>query len=67
MPVMAPLPKTRVTEAIPFLRTGLEYLGPMYMKISDGQRKVWVCLFTCMVTHAIHLELFQDMSAEEFL
>lgn len=67
MPVMAPLPKTRVSEAIPFSRTGLDYLGPMYIKTSDGQRKVWVCLFTCMVTRAIHLELLQDMSAEEFL
>ena len=67
MPVIAPLPKTRVSEAIQFSRTGLDYLGPMYIKTSDGQRKVWVCLFTCMVTRAIHLELLQDMSAEEFL
>lgn len=28
---------------------------------------MWVCLFTCLVTRAIHLELLQDMSAEEFL
>ena len=67
MPVMVPLPKSRVTSAVPFSRTGLDYLGPMYIKIVDGQRKVWVCLFTCMVTRAIHLELLQDMSAEEFL
>ena len=67
MPVMAPLPKSCVTSAVPFSRTGLDYLGPMYSKTSDGQRKVWVCLFTCMVTRAIHLELMQDMSAEEFL
>ena len=67
MPVMAPLPKSRVTSAVPFSRTGLDYLGPMYIKTVDGQRKVWVCLFTCMVTRAIHLELLQDMSAEEFL
>ena len=67
MPVMAPLPKTRVTSAVPFSRTGLDYLGPLYIKTKEGQRKVWVCLFTCMVTRAIHLELLQDMSAEEFL
>ena len=32
MPVMAPLHKTRVTK---FSRTGLDYLGPMYIKTSD--------------------------------
>ena len=40
MPVKAVLPKTRVSEAIPFSRTGLDHLGPMYIKTSDGQRKV---------------------------
>ena len=67
MPTMAPLPGTRVTEAIAFTRTGLDYLGPMIIKTPEGQMKLWVCLFTCMVTRAIHLELLQDMSAEEFL
>ena len=67
MPLMATLPKTRVTEAVPFLRTGLDYLGPMYIRKSDGERKVWVCLFICLVTRAIHLEILQDMSADEFL
>ena len=64
---MAPLPKTRVTSVVPFSRTDLDYLVPLYIKAIKGQRKVWVCLFTCMVTRAIHLELLQDMSAEEFL
>ena len=59
--------KIPVTKAVPFLRAGLDYLGPLYIKAIDGQRKVWVCLLTCMVTRAIHLELLQDMSAEEFL
>ena len=67
MPTMAPLPETRVTEAIALTRTGLDHLGPMIIKTSEGQMKVWVCVFTCMVTRAIHLELLQNMSAEEFL
>ena len=28
---------------------------------------VWVCLFTCLVTRAIHVELMKDMTTEEFL
>ena len=28
---------------------------------------MWVCLFTCLATRAVHLELLQDMFTEEFL
>ena len=52
---MAPLPGTYVIEAISLTRTGQDYLGLMIIKTSDGQMKVWVCLFTCMVTRTIHL------------
>ena len=44
MPSMAPLPKQRITEAVPFSRTGLDYLGPMYIKTINGEKKVWVCI-----------------------
>ena len=27
----------------------------------------WVCLFTCVVLRAMHLEIVEDLSAEEFL
>ena len=67
MPVFAPLPMTRVTEATLFSRTGLDYLGPMFVRTGKDQQKVWICLFTCLVTRAVHLELLRDMSTEEFL
>ena len=63
----SPLPSSRATEATPFTRIGLDYLGPLYIKTNDNTKKVWVCLFTCLVTHALHLELVQDMTAAEFL
>lgn len=40
MPSFAPLPKTRVTESTPFSRTGLDYLGPMFVKAEKVQQKV---------------------------
>ncbi|MCG7892044.1 MAG: hypothetical protein N0C80_17530, partial [Candidatus Thiodiazotropha endolucinida] len=67
MPPMPSLPPSRVTEATPFSKTGLDYMGPLYIKIADGSKKVWICLFTCLVTRAIHLELVQDMTSDEFL
>ena len=66
MPPMAPIPRARVTQSTPFTNTGLDYLGPLYIKEGDV-KKVWICIFTCMVTRAIHLELVSDMSTNAFL
>ena len=30
-------------------------------------KKVWICLFTCCVTRAVHLEIVPDLSADSFL
>ena len=36
--------------------------------IADGNSfKVWICLFTCCITRAVHLELVLDMSALTFI
>lgn len=76
MPEVPPLPRERVARSLPFEFTGLDYFGPLYIKqfvrVSDEvtetvSKKVWVCLFTCLAIRAIHLELVEDMSAEEFI
>ena len=67
MPPMPPLPRKRVTKAIPFSYTGVDYFGPLFTKSKPGSQKMWVCLFTCLVTRAVHLELLEDMSTERFL
>ena len=67
LPSMSPLPGKRIREATPFSRTGLDYLGPLLIRTNNGTQKVWVCLFTCLVIRAVHLELVLDMTTEEFL
>jgi len=67
IPPMAPLPSSRVTPGRAFARTGIDYFGPVYVKHHPEAKKTWVCLFTCMLTRAIHLELVHDMTAAEFL
>jgi len=64
---MPPLPKERVSKSRPFQNIGLDYSGPLTIKILDRHKKIWICLFTCFVTRAIHLEIVSDLSTVTFL
>ena len=47
LPQMPALPRERVARADPFCHTGLDYLGPLYVRDSNNdasQLKVWICL-----------------------
>jgi len=59
------MPKSRVSES-PFSHTGLDYLVPLYIKVNGESKKVWISLFTCMVTRAFHLEIVDDMTTVSF-
>ena len=60
-----PLPEFRVTQSPPFAFTGLDYAGPLYLRGTED--KVWICLFTCCATRALHLDLVVDMTTEAFI
>ena len=61
------LPAFRVQQSRPFLSIGLDYAGPLYVKGSGEEEKVWICLYTCCTTRAVHLDLVQGLSAEAFI
>ena len=66
-PATAALPEFRVTRAPPFSRVAIDFAGPLYAKNRVGDmEKVYIALFSCCVTRAIHLELVDEMSAEAF-
>ena len=69
MSSMSPWPSNKVIRTLSFQYTGLDYFGPLYIKCGNhaDRKKVWVCLFTCVVVRAIHLEIVTDLSAEDFL
>ena len=69
VPPPPPLPPFRVREAPPFASTGVDFVGPFYIKLtkSKATEKAWICLFTCCAVRAIHLELVLDMSTQSFL
>ena len=66
-PDPAPLPKSRVHELVPFKVTGVDFTGAQYADIKESKEKVYICLFTCAVSRAIHLEIVADPTEETFL
>ena len=66
--VMAPLPNFRTeVDFYPFIHTGLDYFGPIYVKVNRTRVKRYGCLFTCMQTRAVHIEIVHNMTTDSFL
>ncbi|KAG1664783.1 Zinc finger protein 271 [Nymphon striatum] len=62
----APLPKARVTKSPVFTVTGIDFAGPIFC--SDlPNKKYYICLFVCAVVRAIHLELVDSLTSEDFI
>ena len=69
-PIVPDLPAERVSKAPPFSTTGIDFAGPLYVRSVDSKEcncKVYICLFTCASTRAVHLELTRELSATAFL
>ena len=60
------LPSFWVNETRPFSYTGVDFAGPLYVK-DTSLRKVWICLYTCCVMWASHLDIVPDMTAQAFI
>ncbi|XP_073947156.1 uncharacterized protein [Choristoneura fumiferana] len=67
LPSAPDLPNERVSYSAPFTYCGLDYFGPLYVSTPNGKQKRWVALFTCLAVRAIHLEIVNDLTAEECL
>ena len=66
-PDSPPLPRLRTQDVYPFTFTGVDFTGTLYVQQGKQEVKVYLCLFTCATTRAIHLEIVQDLSAQTFL
>ena len=66
-PRPSPLVKSRVSLSSPFTITGVDFTGALYVRAYQGESKVYLCLFTCAVSRAIHLEIVTDLTVECFL
>ena len=68
---MGNIPEERVLYARPFLTVRVDYCGPIYIKEKSFRNRnkliVYVAIFVCMCTKAVHLELVSDLTTEAFI
>ncbi|GFU95903.1 integrase catalytic domain-containing protein [Trichonephila clavipes] len=69
--LMGNLPSERVTPSEPFLNSGMDFCGPFQIKFKNQRKgifsKVYVAIFVCLATKAIHLEAVTDLTTEAFI
>ena len=67
-PPMADLPLEQLDEhVVPFTHTGVDYFGPFKFEFLRRAFKRWCCLFTCLTTRAVHIEVAQSLDTESCL
>jgi len=68
---MADLPDSRVQQRRPFDRVGVDYAGPLQMRETKLRKsrvfKIYIAVFICFITKAVHLEVVTDLSTDAFL
>lgn len=65
IPRMAPLPVARLAAFTrPFTYVGLDFFGPLQVKVGRSSVKRWIALFTCLTIRTVHLEIAFNMSTE---
>ena len=71
MQQMADLPAPRVNASPPFTHCGMDYAGSFTIKMGYVRKPTlldaYVCVFVCLSTKAVHLEVVSDESTPAFL
>ncbi|GAB0086366.1 hypothetical protein DMENIID0001_004160 [Sergentomyia squamirostris] len=69
--IMGELPSQRVSDPIPFVATGIDFAGPIFIRRGHYATvtliKTYICVFVCLATRAVHLEVVSDLSTEAFI
>lgn len=61
---MADFPEDRFKEAPPFTYCAVDYFGPFYTKEGRKELKRFGCLFTCLASRAVHIEVANSLSTD---
>ncbi|GFX07819.1 integrase catalytic domain-containing protein [Trichonephila clavipes] len=68
---MVNLPKERVRENFPFDCSGIDFIGPFWIKSNKQHKsslyKTYVSIFVCFVPKSVHFELVSDLTTQAFI
>ena len=69
---MAPLPQFRVNFTFPFFHTGVDYMGPLFVRNvfynkDEALYKVFIVAYTFASSRAIRLDIIPDASCSSFI
>ncbi len=69
--MMGMLPEARTTPAPPFWRTGVDFAGPLTLRLGHTRKpalvKCYVVVFVCLTTKAVHLDLCSSLATSDYL
>ena len=65
--IVTDLPQDRLKEEPPFTYCGVDMFGPFETKKRRNTLKRYCALFTCLASHAIHIEMTKSMDTESFI
>ena len=64
---LADLPKESLDyQSYPFINVGVEYFGRFEVRLLRIMKR-WCCLFTCLTTRAIHIEVVRSLDTDSCL
>ena len=68
---MGQLPAPRITAVLPFVHTGVDFAGPFILRYGNPRKpdtcKVYLCIFVCLSTKLVHIEVVSSASTDAFL
>ena len=65
---MASLPAERIEhDKPPFFYIGIDCFGPFSVKQRRSEIKRYGCIFTCLTTRAVHIEMLYNLEADTFI
>ncbi len=69
--LLGQLPPERITPGIVFEYVGIDYAGPVHLKLGRVRKptfvKAYICLFVAMSVKAVHLEVVSDLTSAAFI
>ncbi|XP_037929718.1 uncharacterized protein LOC119664260, partial [Teleopsis dalmanni] len=68
--LMGNLAATRVQPGRPFLTTGVDFCGPFWIHYrirGKKPHKVYIAVYCCFTTKAVHLEVVSDLTTDAFI